>query len=135
MLSPGAKHNTYIPFFMPACVLDLEFCHPHHLDIPPDHYRGQIPTIMKEIPATPPLPDAFPAQDFSKLGFVYIIVLGLANQVAPHTGSWCPWAIAVNYLARITSIVYMAFQAQPASPVGVQLNSSMGRDSEGVCQD
>ncbi|KAJ9071860.1 hypothetical protein DSO57_1033032 [Entomophthora muscae] len=41
----------------------------------------------------------------------------------PHTGSWCPLATAVNYLVRISPIVYMAFQAQPASPVGVQLDS------------
>ncbi|KAJ9055642.1 hypothetical protein DSO57_1001625 [Entomophthora muscae] len=62
-----------------------------------------------------------PVQDF---------ILGLANQVVPHTGSWCPLATAVNYLAKITPIVYMAFQAQPASPVGVQLDSSMGRDNQ-----
>ncbi|KAJ9075350.1 hypothetical protein DSO57_1036997 [Entomophthora muscae] len=82
---------------------------------------------MKEIPAVP-LPNAPPAQDFSKLGFVYIIVLGLVNQVVPHTGSWCPLATAVNYLFRIAPIVYMAFQARPASPVGVQSDSSMGSD-------
>ncbi|KAJ9085999.1 hypothetical protein DSO57_1008514 [Entomophthora muscae] len=80
---------------------------------------------MKEIPITPPLPNVPPAQDFSKLGFVYITVLGLANQVVPHTKSWCHLATAVNYLVRVTSIVYMAFQAWPASPVGVQLDSDM----------
>ncbi|KAJ9050386.1 hypothetical protein DSO57_1014827 [Entomophthora muscae] len=84
---------------------------------------------MKNIPTAPPLPDAPPAQDFSKLGFVYITVLGLANQVVPYTGSWRPLATALNYLVRIAPIVYMAFQAQPASPVGVQLDSSMGHDS------
>ncbi|KAJ9058133.1 hypothetical protein DSO57_1015554 [Entomophthora muscae] len=83
---------------------------------------------MKEIPTTPPLPNTPPAQDFSKLGFVYITVLGLANQVVPHTGSWCPLATAINYLIRIAPILYMAFQAQPAYLVGVQLDSGMGRD-------
>ncbi|KAJ9081369.1 hypothetical protein DSO57_1015448 [Entomophthora muscae] len=83
---------------------------------------------MKNIPTAPPLPDVPPAQDFSKLGFVYITVLGLANQVVPHTGSWCPLATALNYLVRIAPIVYMVFQAQPASPVGVQPDSSMGCD-------
>ncbi|KAJ9068513.1 hypothetical protein DSO57_1027945 [Entomophthora muscae] len=100
--------------------LDLEYFHPHHLDLPP---------VMKDIPTAPPLPDVPPTQDFSKLGFVYITVLGLANQVVPHTGSWCPLATALNYLVCIVSIVYMAFQAQPASPVGVQPDSSMGCDS------
>ncbi|KAJ9052544.1 hypothetical protein DSO57_1033146 [Entomophthora muscae] len=83
---------------------------------------------MKDIPTSPPLPDAPPTQDFSKLGFVYITVLGLANQVVPHTGSWQPLATALNYLVRIAPIVYMAFQARPVSPVGVQPDSSMGRD-------
>ncbi|KAJ9049102.1 hypothetical protein DSO57_1028129 [Entomophthora muscae] len=83
---------------------------------------------MKEIPAAPPLPNAPPAQDFVKLGFVYITELGLADQVVPHTGSWRHLATAVNYLVQIAPIVYMAFQAQPASPVGVQLDSGMGPD-------
>ncbi|KAJ9077038.1 hypothetical protein DSO57_1020435 [Entomophthora muscae] len=84
---------------------------------------------MKDIPTAPPLSDAPPTQDFSKLGFVYITVLGLADQVVPHAGSWRPLATALNYLVRIAPIVYIAFQARPASPVGVQLDSSMGRDS------
>ncbi|KAJ9073055.1 hypothetical protein DSO57_1020712 [Entomophthora muscae] len=83
---------------------------------------------MKEILFTPLL-NVPPAQDFSKLGFVYITVLGLTNQVVPHTGSWYLLATAVNYIVRIAPIVYMAFQAQPASPVGVQLGSGMGCDT------
>ncbi|KAJ9051498.1 hypothetical protein DSO57_1004233 [Entomophthora muscae] len=46
----------------------------------------------------------------------------------PYTGSWRPLATAVKYLVQIAPIVYMAFQAQPASPVGAQLDSGMGRD-------
>ncbi|KAJ9062470.1 hypothetical protein DSO57_1010493, partial [Entomophthora muscae] len=84
---------------------------------------------MKDNPTASPLPNVPPTQDFSKLGFVYITVLGLANQVVPHTGSWRPLATALNYMICITSIVYMAFQAWPASPVGVQPDSSMGRDT------
>ncbi|KAJ9061359.1 hypothetical protein DSO57_1021544 [Entomophthora muscae] len=81
-----------------------------------------------------PLTNTPPAQDFSKLGFVYITVLGLTNQVVPHTGSWCLLAIAVNYLVRIAPIVYMAFRAWPASPVGAQTGSGMGCEtlSEGA---
>ncbi|KAJ9058844.1 hypothetical protein DSO57_1008062 [Entomophthora muscae] len=81
---------------------------------------------MKEIHTTPPLPNVPSAQDFSKLGFVYITVLGLANQAVPHTGGWRPLATAVNYLVIIAPIVYMAFQAWPASPVGVQPDSVSG---------
>ncbi|KAJ9048467.1 hypothetical protein DSO57_1034788 [Entomophthora muscae] len=84
---------------------------------------------MLEIIPTPPLPTVPPAQDFGNLGFVYITVLGLANQVVPHTGSWRSLYTAVNYLIRIVPIVYLAFQAWPASPVGVQLDSDMGHDN------
>ncbi|KAJ9051777.1 hypothetical protein DSO57_1001535 [Entomophthora muscae] len=83
---------------------------------------------MKDIPTVPPLPGVPPTQDFRKLGFVYITVLGLANQVVPHTGSWRLLATALNYLVHIAPIVYMAFQARPASPVGVQPDSGIGRD-------
>ncbi|KAJ9059298.1 hypothetical protein DSO57_1003915 [Entomophthora muscae] len=69
---------------------------------------------MKEMQATPPLPDALPAHDFNKLGFVYITVLGLANQVIPHTGSWRTWATAV----------------QPATPVEFQPNTDMSHDKK-----
>ncbi|KAJ9068446.1 hypothetical protein DSO57_1028526 [Entomophthora muscae] len=86
---------------------------------------------MKDIPTAPPLPDAPPTQDFSKLGFVYNTVLGLADQVVPHTESWRPLATAINCLFCIAPIVYMAFQAWPASPVGVQLDSGMGCDKVG----
>ncbi|KAJ9079376.1 hypothetical protein DSO57_1036056 [Entomophthora muscae] len=104
---PYPPGSAPIPLVTPARTLDLEFYHPHHLDLPPGHYRGQIPTIMEVIPTNPPLPDALPAQDFSKLG-------------------WCPWATAVNYLVGIAPIVYMAW---PASPAGVQPDSGMGCDT------
>ncbi|KAJ9050761.1 hypothetical protein DSO57_1011448 [Entomophthora muscae] len=78
---------------------------------------------MKEIPISHPSHNTPPVQNFSKLGFAYITVLGLANQVVPHPGSWRPLATAVNYLFRIVPIVYMVFQARPASPVGVQSDS------------
>ncbi|KAJ9076061.1 hypothetical protein DSO57_1029787 [Entomophthora muscae] len=75
------------------------------------------------------LPNMSSVQGFRKLGFVYITVLGLANQVVPHTGSWCYLATAVNYLVRIVPIVYLAFQDQPASPMRAQLDSIMGHDN------
>ncbi|KAJ9079149.1 hypothetical protein DSO57_1038507 [Entomophthora muscae] len=115
LVYPYPPSHTPVVLDKLPCALDLEYFHPHHLD--------------SDIPTAPPLPDAPPIQDFSKLGFVYITVLGLANQAVPHTGSWCPLATALNYLVCIVPIVYMAFQAQPASPVGVQLDSGMGRDN------
>ncbi|KAJ9051952.1 hypothetical protein DSO57_1039016 [Entomophthora muscae] len=108
---PYPPGHTPVVLAKPPHTLDLEYFHPHHLDLPP---------AMKDIPTVSPLPNAPPTQDFSKLGFVYITVLGLANQVVPHTGSWRPLATALKYLVHIAPIVYMAFQAWPASPVGVQ---------------
>ncbi|KAJ9088522.1 hypothetical protein DSO57_1022247 [Entomophthora muscae] len=58
-----------------------------------------------------------------------IIVLGLANQFVPHTGSWRPLATVINYLVQIAPIMYMVFQAQPAFPVAVQSDSGMGCDT------
>ncbi|KAJ9071229.1 hypothetical protein DSO57_1039060 [Entomophthora muscae] len=72
---------------------------------------------MKEIPTTTPY------QRASCSG------LQLINQVVPHTGSWHPLATKVDYLIRIAPIVYMAFQAWPASPVGVLSDSGMGCDT------
>ncbi|KAJ9080423.1 hypothetical protein DSO57_1025171 [Entomophthora muscae] len=110
---PYLHGYTPVALAKPPHTLDLEYFHPHHLDLTP---------AMKEIPTVPPLSNAPPTQDFSKLGFVYITVLGLANQVVPHTGSWRPLATTINYLAR------------PASPVGVQPDSGMSRDNKSCCE-
>ncbi|KAJ9061327.1 hypothetical protein DSO57_1021786 [Entomophthora muscae] len=123
---PYPPGHTPVVLAKPPRALDLEYFHLHHLDLPP---------VMKDIPTAPPLPDMPPSQVFRKLGFVYITVLGLADQVVPHTGSWRPLATALNYLVCIAPIVYMAFQAWPASPVGVQPDSSMGRDSSRHLED
>ncbi|KAJ9065338.1 hypothetical protein DSO57_1020696 [Entomophthora muscae] len=120
LVYPYPPSHTPVVLAELSCTLGLEYFHPHHLDLPP---------AMKDIPTAPPLPDTPLTQVFSKLGFVYITVLGLANQVVPHTGSWRPLATALNYLVCIAPIVYMAFQAWPASPVGVQPDSGMGRDT------
>ncbi|KAJ9078121.1 hypothetical protein DSO57_1010053 [Entomophthora muscae] len=111
--------NLYPPGYTPATsvdlppALDLKYFHPHHWDLPPGCAKKTFPTAMKGIPTTPPLPNLPSAQDFSKLGVVYITVLGPAGHVVPRTESWGPLATAANHLVRITLIVYMAFQAQP----------------------
>ncbi|KAJ9048023.1 hypothetical protein DSO57_1039117 [Entomophthora muscae] len=123
---PYPSGHTPVVLAKPPCALDLEYFHPHHLDLPP---------VMKDIPTASPLPNTPPTHDFSKLGSVLITVLGLANQVVPHTGSWRPLATALNHLVCIVPIVYMAFQARPASPVGVQLDSSMGCENRSTTKD
>ncbi|KAJ9048286.1 hypothetical protein DSO57_1036612 [Entomophthora muscae] len=83
--------------------------------IPPSgHPRVTVLPSVKVISITPSPPNAPPVQNFS-----------LADQFVPHTGIWRPLATAVNYLVRIAPIVYMVFQAQLASPMGVQPNSGM----------
>ncbi|KAJ9076875.1 hypothetical protein DSO57_1022079 [Entomophthora muscae] len=62
---------------------------------------------MMEIPPTPLLPTLPPAQDFTT---------------------------AVKYLVRIAPIVYLAFQAWPASPAEVQPDSSMGHGTMVECE-
>ncbi|KAJ9089830.1 hypothetical protein DSO57_1008790 [Entomophthora muscae] len=84
------------------------------------------------MPSTPPLPSAPPAQNFSKVEFVNITVLGLSNKVVPHTRIWCSLATAVNYIVGIAPIVYLAFQARPVSPVKVQTDSDMGHETLGA---
>ncbi|KAJ9080269.1 hypothetical protein DSO57_1026794 [Entomophthora muscae] len=91
----------------PPCALDLEYFHPHHPDLPPGCAKETILPAMKEIPTAPPCPTR----------------LLLMTLVVPHNGSWLPLATAVNYLVRIVPIMHMAFQAQPASPAGVQPDS------------
>ncbi|KAJ9082947.1 hypothetical protein DSO57_1039574 [Entomophthora muscae] len=110
MFPPG---SAPVYLVKPPCAIDLEFLHPHHLDLPPGHSRGPISTIMKKIPSTPPCP----------------ICLLPKTSVVPHTESWHPLATAVIYIVRIALVVYMAFQARPASPVGVQPDFGMGRDT------
>ncbi|KAJ9051740.1 hypothetical protein DSO57_1002004 [Entomophthora muscae] len=51
--------------------------------------------------------------DYSKLGFAYLTMLELTDQVIPHMGVWRPWATAANYVMRMAPVIYWAFQAQP----------------------
>ncbi|KAJ9063843.1 hypothetical protein DSO57_1036691 [Entomophthora muscae] len=125
---PFPPASAPITLFKPSRAQDLELFYPHHLGLSPGHSRVTVPPSMKEIYTTLPLPNAPPVQDFSKLGFVYITVLELANQIIPHTGSLRPLVTAINNLVRIALIVYMAFQARPTFPVGVQPDSGLGRD-------
>ncbi|KAJ9083668.1 hypothetical protein DSO57_1032491 [Entomophthora muscae] len=39
--------------------------------------------------------------DYNKLGFAYLTMLGLTEQVIPHMGVWHPWATAANYVMQM----------------------------------
>ncbi|KAJ9052836.1 hypothetical protein DSO57_1030150 [Entomophthora muscae] len=60
-----------------------------------------------------PLIPSASSYDYSKLGFAYLTMLGLTEQVIPHMGVWRLWATAANYVIQIALIIYWAFQAQP----------------------
>ncbi|KAJ9073818.1 hypothetical protein DSO57_1012566 [Entomophthora muscae] len=64
--------------------------------------------------ATGELPLVFSTSsyDYSKLGFAYLTMMGLTEQVIPHMGVWRPWATAANYVMRMAPVIYWAFQAQ-----------------------
>ncbi|KAJ9048813.1 hypothetical protein DSO57_1031102 [Entomophthora muscae] len=109
----------------PEHLPDQDYYHPHHLDLPP---WVSYPSAMQKPQTISPTQVVLSTQDFSKLGFLYITVLGLDNQVVPHTEIWCPWVTAANYLIKIAPIVYMAFQAWPVTPSREQLISFVGCD-------
>ncbi|KAJ9064528.1 hypothetical protein DSO57_1029616 [Entomophthora muscae] len=60
-----------------------------------------------------PLIPSASSYDYSKLGFSYLTMLGLTEQVIPHMGVWKPWATAANYVMQVAPVIYWAFQAQP----------------------
>ncbi|KAJ9089183.1 hypothetical protein DSO57_1015510, partial [Entomophthora muscae] len=75
--SPNLHPLLLVP---PVYILDKECYNLHHLDFSP---LFSYSNAMQEAPIIPCSQEAPSAQDFSKLGFVYIAVLELANQVYP----------------------------------------------------
>ena len=67
--------------------------------------------------------------DNSKLGFVYVTMLGLAEQVIPHMGALRPWATAVSYVMRLAPVMYWAFQARPATLYRNPETTTQGHDT------
>ncbi|KAJ9077074.1 hypothetical protein DSO57_1020193 [Entomophthora muscae] len=51
--------------------------------------------------------------DYSKLGFAYLTMLGLTEQMISHMRVWRPWATSTNYVMLMAPVIYGAFQAQP----------------------
>ncbi|KAJ9070240.1 hypothetical protein DSO57_1010277 [Entomophthora muscae] len=68
LFPPGSAPVTVVK---PPCALDLEFFHPHHLNLPPGHPKVTILPRMNEISTTPPPPNVLPDQDFRNLGTSY----------------------------------------------------------------
>ncbi|KAJ9082825.1 hypothetical protein DSO57_1000810 [Entomophthora muscae] len=76
-----------------------------------------------------PLVPSASSYDYSKLGFSYLTMLALTEQVIPHMGVWRPWATAANYVMWMTPIIYWAFQAQPFLLTKGSPGSHPGHDS------
>ncbi|KAJ9076120.1 hypothetical protein DSO57_1029315 [Entomophthora muscae] len=80
LVRPNASFYL-LPYLVGHYLLDLPPCLSHS-------------NTMQETPTITLAQEANSTQDSNKLGFVYITVLGLANQVVTHTRTWCPWATA-----------------------------------------
>ncbi|KAJ9064089.1 hypothetical protein DSO57_1034031 [Entomophthora muscae] len=75
-----------------------------------------------------PLIPSASSYDYSKLGFAYLTMLGLTEQVIPHMGVWRPWATAANYVMWMAPVIYWAFQAQPFPSTKGSPESHPGHD-------
>ncbi|KAJ9074589.1 hypothetical protein DSO57_1004729 [Entomophthora muscae] len=82
-------------------------------------------TATGELPLIP----SSSSYDYSKLGFAYLTMLGLTEQVIPHMGVWRPWATAANYVMWMAPVIYWAFQAQPFPLTKGSPGSSPGHDT------
>ncbi|KAJ9054952.1 hypothetical protein DSO57_1009110 [Entomophthora muscae] len=70
--------------------------------------------------------------DYSKLGFAYLTMLGLTEQVIPHMGVWRPWATAANYVMQMAPVIYWAFQARPFPSTKGSPGSPPGHDNHSI---
>ncbi|KAJ9068583.1 hypothetical protein DSO57_1027179 [Entomophthora muscae] len=75
-----------------------------------------------------PLIPSASSYDYSKLGFAYLTMLGLTEQVIHHMGVWRPWATAANYVMRMAPVIYWAFQDQPFPSTKGSPGSHPGHD-------
>ncbi|KAJ9049354.1 hypothetical protein DSO57_1025477 [Entomophthora muscae] len=114
-----AASNQLLPAFTPSPrVLDQEIipAPAPHLSFPCVPLLRQLSQLSLTMGATTgELPFVLSASsyDYSKLGFAYLTMLRLTDQVIPHMGVWSPWATAANYVMWMAPVIYWAFQAQP----------------------
>ncbi|KAJ9090646.1 hypothetical protein DSO57_1000494 [Entomophthora muscae] len=114
-----AASNQPPPAFIPSPrVLDQEIipastlC-PSFPGVPLLQQLAQPSLTMSAATGELPLIPSASSYDYSKLGFAYLIILGLTEQVITHMGVWHPWATAANYVMQMAPVIYWAFQAQP----------------------
>ncbi|KAJ9085854.1 hypothetical protein DSO57_1009961 [Entomophthora muscae] len=63
-----------------------------------------------------PLVPSASSYDYSKLGFAYLTMMGLTEQVIHHMGVWRPWATASNYVMQMAPVIYWDFPSTKGSP-------------------
>ncbi|KAJ9048231.1 hypothetical protein DSO57_1037112, partial [Entomophthora muscae] len=68
------------------------------------------------------------------IGFAYLAMLGLTEQVIPHMGVWRPLATAANYVMRMSPVIYWVFQAQPFPSTEGSPGSNPGQGSSPIQQ-
>ncbi|KAJ9078485.1 hypothetical protein DSO57_1006260 [Entomophthora muscae] len=102
-----AAFNQPPPAFTPyPRVLDQEIIpapapRPSFPGVPLLQQLAQPSLTMSAVTGELPCVPSASSYDYSKLGFVYLTMLGLTEQVIPHMGVWRPWATAVNYVMQI----------------------------------
>ncbi|KAJ9087665.1 hypothetical protein DSO57_1030899 [Entomophthora muscae] len=118
-LIAASNQPNFAPVSSPR-VLDQELV---NAPVPPLSFPG-VPLLCQLAPpsqlmsaATGELPlfNSILYYNYSKFGFAYLIMLGLAEQVLPHIELRHPWATSANYVMRMAPVIYWALQARPFS--------------------
>ncbi|KAJ9082450.1 hypothetical protein DSO57_1004371 [Entomophthora muscae] len=78
------------------------------------------------------LVNIIPSYSYSKLGFGYLNMLRLAEEVISHMIVWCPWATAANYVMKIALVIYWALQDRPFSLTKGSPKGNPGHDRSGL---
>ncbi|KAJ9057723.1 hypothetical protein DSO57_1019940 [Entomophthora muscae] len=130
-----AASNQPLPAFTPSPrVLDQELIpasalRPSFPGVPLLQQLAQPSLTMSAATGELPLIPSTSSYDYSNLGFAYLTMLGLTEQVIPHMGVWCPWATAANYVMQMAPVIYWAFQAHPFPLTKGSPGSCLGHDS------
>ncbi|KAJ9048033.1 hypothetical protein DSO57_1039041 [Entomophthora muscae] len=127
--------NQPLPAFFPSPrVLDQEIIpspapHLSFPGVPLLQQLSQPSSTMSTATGELPLFPSSLSYDYSKLGFAYLTMLGLTEQVIPHMKVWRPWAMAANYVMWMAPVIYWAFQARPFPLTEGSPGSPPGHDS------
>ncbi|KAJ9061105.1 hypothetical protein DSO57_1023900 [Entomophthora muscae] len=117
-----AASNQPLPAFTPSPrVLDQEIIlapalRPSFPGVPLLQQLAQPSLTMSATTEELSLVPSASSYGYSKLGFAYLTMLGLIEQVIPHMEVWRPWDTAANYVIGMAPVIYWAFPSTEGSP-------------------